>query len=72
MAALLADARVLSWPLVGDAAPGLILNGIHWAVVLARDLRARFALIQPVSLDVPDVRIAAWCQVFEEVPTDCC
>jgi hypothetical protein len=71
--ALLADARVLSWPLVVDAASGLILDGTHRAVVLAaRDLRARFALIQRVSLDAPDVRIAAWCQVFEEVPADHC
>jgi TolB-like protein len=72
VAAVLADARVLSWPLVVDAASGLILDGTHRAVVLARDLRARFALIQRVSLDAPDVRIAARCQVFEEVPAHCC
>jgi hypothetical protein len=41
VAALLAAARVRSWPLVVDAASGLILVGTHRAVVPARDLRAR-------------------------------
>ena len=67
VAGLLGDARVLSWPLVVDAASGLILDGSHRAVVLARDLGARFALVQRVALDAPDVRIGTWCRVLEGV-----
>lgn len=68
VARLLATARVLSWPLVVDAASGLILDGSHRAVVLARDLGARFAVVQRVALDSSDVRIGTWCQVLEGVP----
>jgi hypothetical protein len=68
VADLLAAARVLSWPLVVDAASGLILDGSHRAVVLARDFGARFAVIQRVALDAPDVRVEAWCRVLEDVP----
>jgi hypothetical protein len=67
VAELLGDARVLSWPLVVDAASGLILDGSHRTVVLARDLGARFALVQRVALDAPDVRIETWCLVLEGV-----
>ena len=67
VADLLGDARVLSWPLVVDAGPGLILDGSHRAVVLARDFGARFALVQRVALDAPDVRIGTWCLVLEGV-----
>lgn len=68
VADFLAAARVLSWPLVVDAASGLILDGSHRAVVLARDFGARFAVIQRVALDAPDVRVEAWCRVLEGVP----
>ncbi len=68
VADLLGAARVLSWPLVVDAASGLILDGSHRAVVLARDFGARFAVIQRVDLDSPDVRIGTWCRVLESVP----
>ncbi len=68
VAELLGAARVLSWPLVVDAASGLILDGSHREVVLARDFGARFALVQRVALDAPDVRIGTWCQVLEGVP----
>lgn len=68
VADLLAAARVLSWPLVVDAASGLILDGSHRAVVLARDFGARFAVIQRVVLDAPDVRVETWCRVLEGVP----
>ena len=67
VATLLADARVLSWPLVVDEASGLILDGSHRAVVLARDLGARFAVVQRIALDAPDVRIGTWCRVLEGV-----
>jgi len=43
VAELLRAARVLSWPLVVDGESGLILDGSHRAVVLARELGARFA-----------------------------
>jgi hypothetical protein len=66
--ALLAGARVLSWPLVVDAESGLILDGSHRAAVLALDLGARYALVQRVQLDAPDVRVEAWCRVLEGVP----
>ena len=68
VADLLGAARVLSWPLVVDAGSGLILDGSHRAVVLARDFGARFAVIQRVDLDSPDVRIGTWCRVLEDVP----
>jgi hypothetical protein len=68
VAALLHGARVLSWPLVVDGESGLILDGSHRAVVLARDFGARFAVVQHVSLDSPEVRIGAWCRVLEGVP----
>jgi hypothetical protein len=68
VADLLAAARVLSWPLVVDAASGLILDGSHRAVVLARDFGARFTVIQRVALDAPDVRVETWCRVLERVP----
>jgi hypothetical protein len=68
VAELLGDARVLSWPLVVDVASGLILDGSHRAVVLAREFGARFALVQRVALDAPDVRIGTWCLVLEGVP----
>jgi hypothetical protein len=68
VADLLAAARVLSWPLVVDAASGLILDGSHRAVVLARDFGARFTVIQRVTLDAPDVRVETWCRVIEDVP----
>jgi hypothetical protein len=64
---LLAEAHVLSWPLVVDAASGLILDGSHRAVVLARDFGARFAVVQQVALDSPEVRIGTWCLVLEGV-----
>jgi hypothetical protein len=64
---LLAAAGVLSWPLVVDAATGLVLDGSHRAVVLAREFGARFAVIQRVALDSPDVRLSAWCRVLEGV-----
>jgi hypothetical protein len=64
---LLAQARALSWPLVVDGQSGLILDGSHRAVVLARDLGARHVLTQRVRLDAPDVRVAAWCRVLEGV-----
>jgi hypothetical protein len=67
VADLLAAARILSWPLVVDAASGLVLDGSHRAVVLAREFGARFAVIQRVALDSPDVRIATWCRVLEGV-----
>jgi hypothetical protein len=65
---LLGAAGVLSWPLVVDAASGLILDGSHRAVVLARDFGARFAVVQQVALDSPEVRIGSWCRVIEGVP----
>ena len=65
--ALLAEARVLSWPLVVDAESGLILDGSHRAVVLQRDLGARHALVQRVRLDAADVRVGTWCRVVEGV-----
>jgi hypothetical protein len=68
VADLLGAARVLSWPLVVDAASGLILDGSHRAVVLARDFGARFAVVQRVDLDSPEVRVGAWCRVLEGVP----
>ena len=68
VADLLGAARVLSWPLVVDAVSGLILDGSHRAVVLARDFGARFAVVQRVDLDSPDVRIGTWCRVLEDVP----
>ena len=68
VADLLTAARVLSWPLVVDASSGLILDGSHRAVVLARDFGARFAVIQRVALDAPDVRVETWCRVLEGVP----
>ena len=49
-------------------ASGLILDGSHRAVVLARDFGARFAVIQRVDLDSPEVRIGTWCRVLEGVP----
>ena len=64
---LLVDAGVLSWPLVVDAGSGLILDGSHRAVVLARDLGARWALVQRVELDAPSVRVGTWCRVLEGV-----
>jgi hypothetical protein len=64
---LLAEARVLSWPLVVDAGSGLVLDGSHRAVVLARDLGARHVLVQRVRLDAPDVGVATWCRVLEGV-----
>jgi hypothetical protein len=68
VADFLKAARVLSWPLVVDAASGLILDGSHRAVVLARDFGARFAVIQRVALDAPDVGVETWCRVLEGVP----
>jgi hypothetical protein len=68
VAGLLGAARVLSWPLVVDAASGLILDGSHRAVVLARDFGARFAVVQRVALDAPEVRVETWCRVIEDVP----
>jgi hypothetical protein len=68
VAGLLRMARVLSWPLVVDAASGLILDGSHRAVVLARDFGARFAVVQKVTLDAPDVQVGSWCRVLEGVP----
>jgi hypothetical protein len=68
VAELLAGARVLSWPLVVDDASGLILDGSHRAVVLAREFGARFVLVQRVEVDAPDVRMGAWCLVIEGVP----
>src|SRR6185295_16006141 len=65
---LLGAAGVLSWPLVVDAVSGLILDGSHRAVVLARDFGARFAVVQQVALDSPEVRIGSWCRVIEGVP----
>jgi hypothetical protein len=65
---LLVTAGALSWPLVVDARSGLILDGSHRAVVLARDLGARHALVQRVSLDAPDVHVGTWCRVLEGVP----
>jgi hypothetical protein len=65
---ILAAAGILSWPLVVDAATGVILDGSHRAVVLARDFGARFAVVQRVALDSPDVRIGTWCRVLEGVP----
>jgi hypothetical protein len=68
VADLLAAARVLSWPLVVDPASGLILDGSHRAVVLAREFGARYAVIQRATLDAPDVRVETWCRVLEGVP----
>ena len=68
VAGLLERARVQSWPLIVDPASGLILDGSHRAVVLARDFGARFAVVQQVSLDAPEVRVATWCRVLEGVP----
>jgi hypothetical protein len=65
---LLVAARVLSWPLVVDATSGLVLDGSHRAVVLAREFGARFAVIQRVTLDSPEVRLGTWCRVLEGVP----
>jgi hypothetical protein len=70
VADLLRDARALSWPLVVDAGSGLILDGSHRAVVLARDLGARFVVVQRVALDAPDVRIGAWCLILEGVSAE--
>jgi hypothetical protein len=70
VADLLRDARALSWPLVVDADSGLVLDGSHRAVVLARDFGARFAVVQRVALDAPDVRIGAWCLVLESVSAE--
>jgi hypothetical protein len=67
VAAVLAEAGVLSWPLVVDRASGLILDGSHRAVVLARDFGARFAVVQQVAFDSPEVRVGAWCRVLEGV-----
>ena len=64
---LLVAAGALSWPLVVDARSGLILDGSHRAVVLARDLGARHALVQHVQLDAPDVHLGTWCRVLEGV-----
>jgi hypothetical protein len=64
---LLLEAGVLSWPLIVDAGSGLILDGTHRAVVLARDLGARWALVQRVELDAPSVRVGTWCRVLEGV-----
>ncbi len=64
---LLVAAGALSWPLVVDARSGLILDGSHRAVVLARDLGARYALVQQVQLDAPDVHLGTWCRVLEGV-----
>jgi hypothetical protein len=64
---LLVAARVLSWPLVVDGPSGLILDGSHRAVVLARDLGARYALVQQVELDASDVHVGTWCRVLEGV-----
>jgi hypothetical protein len=68
VAGLLGAARVLSWPLVVDIASGLILDGSHRAVVLARDFAARFAVVQRVPFDSPEVRVGTWCRVLERVP----
>src|SRR5262249_17427461 len=51
-----------------DAESGLILDGSHRAVVLARDFGARFAVVQRVAFDSRDVRVATWCRVLEGVP----
>jgi hypothetical protein len=67
VAELLAAARVLSWPLVVDGESGLILDGSHRAVVLAREFGARFAVVQRVALDAPDVEVGSWCRVLEGV-----
>jgi hypothetical protein len=67
IADILAAARVLSWPLVVDHVSGLILDGSHRAVVLARDFGARYALVQRVRLDAPDVQVETWCRVLEGV-----
>jgi hypothetical protein len=64
VAGLLGTARVLSWPLVVEAASGLILDGSHRAVVLARDFGARFAVVQRVAFDSPEVRVGTWCRVL--------
>jgi hypothetical protein len=67
VAGLLERARVLSWPLVVDPASGLILDGSHRAVVLARDFGARYVVVQKVSLDAPEVRVGTWSRVLEGV-----
>jgi hypothetical protein len=67
VADLLRAARVLSWPLVVDGESGIILDGSHRAVVLAREFGARFAVVQRVALDAPDIRLASWCRVLEGV-----
>src|SRR5262249_13788589 len=67
VASLLGAARVLSWPLVVDPASGLLLDGSHRTVVLARDFGARFAVVQRVALDAPDVWVGTWCHVLEGV-----
>jgi hypothetical protein len=64
---LLVNAGVLSWPLVVDAESGLILDGSHRAVVLARDFGARYALVQRVRLAAPEVRVGTWCRILEGV-----
>ena len=64
---LLANAEVLSWPLVVDAESGLILDGNHRAAVLARDFGARYAVVQRVRLAAPDVRVGTWCRILEGV-----
>ena len=69
---LLGAAGVLSWPLVVDAASGLILDGSHRAVVLARDFGARLAVVQQIAPGT----LAAWtppelrleCRVFYQFP----
>ncbi len=64
---LLVNAGVLSWPLVVDAESGLILDGNHRAVVLARGFGARYALVQRVWLAAPEVRVGTWCRILERV-----
>ncbi len=67
VAELLETAGVFSWPLLVDAATGLILDGTHRARVLRRAFGARFAVVQHVSLDAADVRLEAWVRVLEGV-----
>jgi hypothetical protein len=68
VAALLARAGRLSWPLVVDADTGLILDGSHRARVLRRELGARFVPVQEVRLSAPEVRVRTWCRILEGVP----
>ena len=67
VADLLETAGVFSWPLVVDAGTGLILDGNHRARVLRRTFGARFAVVQRVALEAPDVRLEAWVRVLEGV-----